>query len=65
MYLNLEIFTHLTMLSGSSSHGIVHLQVEDGVHSLQVWWLVADVLNKQSWTTNKGVDLQLWGWVEN
>jgi hypothetical protein len=31
---------------------MVHLQVVDGGHGLQIWRVVANVLNKQSQTAN-------------
>jgi hypothetical protein len=35
-------------------HGMVHPQVADGGDSLQSWRVAANILNKQSWTADKG-----------
>jgi hypothetical protein len=35
-------------------HGMARPQVADGRDSLQFWRVAADMLNKQSWTDDKG-----------
>jgi hypothetical protein len=35
-------------------HSMAHPQVADGGHTLQVWWVAANILNKQSRTADKG-----------
>jgi hypothetical protein len=44
------------MLCGSLSswNGMASLWVADGGDSLQIWRVAANILNKQSWTANKG-----------
>jgi hypothetical protein len=41
---------------------MVHPQVVDGGDSLQVWWVAANVLNKQSLTANRGLPSSLGVW---
>jgi hypothetical protein len=41
------------MLGGSCHHGMAHPQVADG-DSLQFWRVAVNILNKQSWTADKG-----------
>jgi hypothetical protein len=36
-------------------------QVSDGGNGLQIWNVAANTMNKQSWTADKGVVLQLGG----
>jgi hypothetical protein len=38
---------------------MVHPQVADGGYDLQLWRVAANTLNKQLWTTDEGVFLQL------
>jgi hypothetical protein len=35
-------------------HGMVRPQVADGEDSLRIWREAANILNKQSWTADKG-----------
>jgi hypothetical protein len=35
-------------------HGMVHLQVVDGGEGLQIWRVIANILNKQTWATDRG-----------
>jgi hypothetical protein len=35
-------------------HGMAHPQVADGGDGLQIWKVAANILNKQSWTADKG-----------
>jgi hypothetical protein len=35
-------------------HGMAHPQVVEGGNALQVWREAANILNKQSWTADKG-----------
>jgi hypothetical protein len=37
------------------SFGIMRRWVARGGNSLQIWMVVASVLNKQSWTAEKGI----------
>jgi hypothetical protein len=40
---------------------MAHPQVVDGGDGLQIWRISANVLNKQVWTADEGVVLQLEG----
>jgi hypothetical protein len=42
------------MLGGFLSHGMAHPQVADRGDGLQIWRVAANILNKQSWTADKG-----------
>jgi hypothetical protein len=45
----------LSMLSGVlCQHGMARPQVADGKDGLQIWRVVANILNKQSRTADKG-----------
>jgi hypothetical protein len=35
-------------------HGMAHPQVADGGDVLQIWRVAANILNKKSWTVDKG-----------
>jgi len=35
-------------------HGMARPRVEDGGDGLQIWRVVSDILNKKSWTAEKG-----------
>lgn len=44
-------------------HILVHPQVMDGVEELQIWTVVANMLNKQSWAPDKvWTSILLVGW---
>jgi hypothetical protein len=44
-------------------HGVAHPQVVDGGDSLQIWRVAVNILNKQSWTGNKGWPSSLGVWM--
>jgi hypothetical protein len=53
-------FSFISRLSGyfcvkwvSCHHGMARPQVEDGGEGLQIWWVAANILNKQTRTDDK------------
>jgi hypothetical protein len=48
-------------------HGMSRPQVADGGDDFQIWRVAANILNKQSWTANRGQPTiggpQAWGWA--
>jgi len=44
---------------------MAHHWVNDGEESLQIWRVVANILNKQLWTADKGWALILGGWMRS
>jgi hypothetical protein len=44
----------MTWYVGRCHHGTAFPRVADGGHVLQIWKVAANILNKQSWTTDKG-----------
>jgi hypothetical protein len=43
-------------------HSIVHPQVADGGDTLQIWWIAVNILDKQSWTVDRGCSSILGVW---
>jgi hypothetical protein len=47
----------------ATHHGMARPQVADGGDALQLWMVVANILNKQSRTADKGWSSSLGGWT--
>jgi len=45
---------------GPFHHGMARLRIADGEDCFQIWRIAANILNKQSWTVDKGHFSSLW-----
>jgi hypothetical protein len=60
-YLPVKMCYHVRLVP--FHHGMASPQVGDGGDGLQIWRVAANILNKQSWTVNKGWSSSLRGWA--
>jgi hypothetical protein len=52
-----QVFFHIKWVP--CHHGMARPQVADGGEGLQIWRVAGNILNKQSWTADKGLPSSL------